>query len=214
MAEYAWVKIANQGETVFLSAGAVVRYGVSPTDRYVERTMTAEGQVSATNETFGDPAPTFDKWLFERGALLDPPPPGPTPAPPPQDVPTMPATLPNLPPLPAYPADGTDLQRSQWLTLAGLHTSAVGIEVQDRIATAQSTIATQNAEFYAAIPGVADILAGALDRFAEAISALEAAIRSAPAGGSAPADGITENDIGQFGRIVQAAKGVAPPSEG
>jgi hypothetical protein len=206
---YTWTKIADQGQVATVLPDSTVRYGVSPTDRYVERVVS--GEVAATNEVLGDPAPTFDKWLFLRGEAIEP---EPTPAPPPQDIPTMSATLPNLPPLPAYPADGTDVQRSQWLTLAGLHTSAVGIEVQDRIATAQSTIATQNAEFYAAIPGVADTLAGALDRFAEAISALEAAIRSAPAGGSAPADGITENDIGQFGRIVQAAKGVAPTSEG
>lgn len=37
-------------------------------------------------------------------------------------------TAPTLPPLPAYPTTGTDVERGQWLTLAGLHMQSARLE--------------------------------------------------------------------------------------
>jgi hypothetical protein len=44
----------------------------------------------------------------------------------------MEVVVPALPPLPAFPASGTDVERGQWLTLAGLHAQVAKLE-SDRL---------------------------------------------------------------------------------
>lgn len=178
MSDYTWTKAANQGQTVTLPAGSVVRYGVSPTDRYVERTV--EGAVLAANSTFGDPAPTFDKWLWLRGAAVTPPVPTPPPSPP---EPPMPGTI-TIPPHPgAEPAATADYQTwDVYLRRLSAHLNAQQAQVRHED---EAACIASRAAVFTGLDQLVDKVDASLGRFSAAVQALAAAIAShegAPAG--------------------------------
>jgi hypothetical protein len=171
LSEPTWTKVAEQGETVELPADSTVRYGVSPTDRYVERVVS--GPVPATNVTFGDPAPTFDKWLWLRVAADEPPVPTPPSSPP---EPPMPGTI-TIPPHPGdEPAASADWQTwDVYLRRLSAHLHAQ--QAQVRHEDEQNCIASR-AGVFAAMEPLVDKADAALGRFSGAVQALASAIAS------------------------------------
>lgn len=176
MSAYTWAKAANQGQTVDLPAGAVVRYGVSPDDRYVERTH-AGGPLTANNATFGDPAPTFDKWLWLRSAAAEPPSPSPAPEP------GMPTSI-TIPPHPgAEPASSADWQTwDVYLRRLSAHLNAQQATVRHED---EQACITSRAAVFGSLEPLVDKADAALDRFSVAVQALATAI--AGHGGNMPA---------------------------
>ncbi len=58
------------------------------------------------------------------------------------------ATIPTLPPLPAYPATGTEAERSQWLALANLHMQAARLESESAMRDQLAALTAQFAQVY------------------------------------------------------------------
>jgi hypothetical protein len=149
-----WNQIAVENQTVTVEPGATVRYGASATGtEFVERVITAGGNVTASNAFFGsDPARGKAKFLF----LLAPAT-APTPAPAPQ--PTEPGLYVYTGPVPAAPAAGaTDAEWTRYLAVQRLLVEAAQSESArlDRasraaLAAQQQAVATGYAELAKAI---------------------------------------------------------------
>lgn len=125
----------------------------------------------------------------------------------------MPIALPTLPELGPYPAAGTDTQRDQWLRLAGLHVGRAQVQATEQSATANEGLAQvhrqimeQQTAFNGALGGFAEAAAEVWDRLDASLNRLAAAVEARPAGGAASAEGITDKDIEQIGKIKEVLK--------
>jgi hypothetical protein len=124
-----FTQIASEGQTVAVEPGAVVRYGASSTDAalFIERTITAGGQVTASNAFFGaDPARGRAKFLWLLDAAQAP---SPAPEPP---APTEPGVYAYTGPIPLAP--GPTSTDAQWLRY---------FEVQRLLAAAAASVASK-----------------------------------------------------------------------
>lgn len=214
MAEHTWARLGAEGETVTVPPDSTVRYGATPAERYIERVMS--GPVFIHNSTFTDPEENVLKALWLRVEATDAPP---APSPPPSPEPSMPIVYPSLPPLPEYPASGTDAQKDQWLRLAALHTSRASAQGAEAVAAANDALAAvhrdllteqqasrtflaQQAQVYAEQAQRSEALSAALNSAIEALTA-----RIGTAGGSAPGSGgLTLDDVAIVQGIASAVK--------